>query len=200
MKKWLYCFDLDGTLVSSYMETESRDINEWSLLPGRAEVIAGLLRKGLRIAIVSNQAGVAFNYVTEERVIQKFIDVREALGLDDWYTYMGPARRYVQLGLNERVAYFGRSIATWLSVGEDLDLVTQMTIHVCYAHPKSRDMRYNDPTEVQRRKPSPTMLYEAMRIHEAAPAETVFVGDMNSDRDAAVAAGVAYFDAEEFFK
>jgi phosphoglycolate phosphatase-like HAD superfamily hydrolase len=61
-------------------------------------------------------------------------------------------------------------------------------------------MRYNDPTEVQRRKPSPTMLYEAMRIHEAAPAETVFVGDMNSDRDAAVAAGVAYFDAEEFFK
>lgn len=43
-----------------------------------------------------------------------------------------------------------------------------------------------------RRKPSPAMLLEAMRDLEAAPAETVFIGDATTDREAAQAAGIRF--------
>lgn len=49
------------------------------------------------------------------------------------------------------------------------------------------------------RKPSPLMLYKAMTDARSRPAETLYVGDMDSDREAAQRAGVAFLWAWEFF-
>lgn len=49
------------------------------------------------------------------------------------------------------------------------------------------------------RKPSPYMLLIAMTDTETLPRETLYVGDMESDREAAQRAGVAFAWACEFF-
>ena len=35
----LYAFDLDGTLISSYMDNPGKDYHTWSVLPGRVEML-----------------------------------------------------------------------------------------------------------------------------------------------------------------
>jgi D-glycero-D-manno-heptose 1,7-bisphosphate phosphatase len=176
----LYMFDLDGTLISSYMETESRDINDWHVLPGRREILLHLKQEGHALAIITNQAGVAFGYATEEQVQAKIVQALVALGFDEdeilFYSHAG--------GPDTTESVFHR-----------------ISVHVCYGHPKSRDSRYSG-AEAERRKPSPAMLLEAIGEPPfgTPPSEyAVFVGDMESDREAARAAGVRYLDANEFF-
>lgn len=176
----LYMFDLDGTLISSYMDTESRDINDWHVLPGRREILLSLKREEHRIAVITNQAGVAFGYATEEQVRAKIV---QALGA---------------LGFAEQEILFHSSAA-----GPDSpeSVEHRIHVHVCYGHPKSRDNRYNG-AEADRRKPSPAMLLEAIGeppIGLSVAEYAGFVGDMESDEQAAVAAGVRYLDAATFF-
>jgi D-glycero-D-manno-heptose 1,7-bisphosphate phosphatase len=59
----LYCFDLDGTLISGYMDNPDKDYHKWSVLPGRIETIRSLIDSGNQITIVTNQGGVAFGHV-----------------------------------------------------------------------------------------------------------------------------------------
>lgn len=73
------------------------------------------------------------------------------------------------------------------------------TIHVAFGHPKASVPEYRDLEQVAKRKPSPVMLYDAMAAHRMGKADTVYVGDMDSDRLCAEAAGVRYFEASEFF-
>ena len=49
------------------------------------------------------------------------------------------------------------------------------------------------------RKPQPEMLRRLMRRFGAAPEETLFVGDMDKDEGAALAAGTRFMWAHEFF-
>jgi D-glycero-D-manno-heptose 1,7-bisphosphate phosphatase len=49
------------------------------------------------------------------------------------------------------------------------------------------------------RKPRPGMLLRIMTFYGARPERTVFVGNHESDRRAAAAAGVDYIDAADFF-
>lgn len=49
------------------------------------------------------------------------------------------------------------------------------------------------------RKPEPGMLLRLMRRFRAAPAETLFVGDMDKDEEAARRAGTRFVWAHEFF-
>jgi D-glycero-D-manno-heptose 1,7-bisphosphate phosphatase len=49
------------------------------------------------------------------------------------------------------------------------------------------------------RKPAPGMLRRAMARHGAAPGETLFVGDLDIDREAAARAGVRFTWAWDFF-
>ena len=55
----LVLFDLDGTLISSYMEAPDRRYDAREVLPGRREKLARLLIEGHRVGIATNQAGVA---------------------------------------------------------------------------------------------------------------------------------------------
>lgn len=50
------------------------------------------------------------------------------------------------------------------------------------------------------RKPQPGMLIEIMRSRSVAPAEAMFVGDSEIDREAARRAGVSFICARDFFK
>jgi D-glycero-D-manno-heptose 1,7-bisphosphate phosphatase len=201
----LYMFDLDGTLISSYMDTESRDINDWHVLPGRKEALLDIKRSGARVAIITNQAGVAFGHTAEVEVIEKFSQVLYQLGFSGLYETMDDAGKpmdqslHVLFGHGEdnSVSCFGRTPAEYWYAPHNA-LTTWMTIHVCYYHPRATVRPYDTIAEAQRRKPSPAMLDEAMRIH-GVNEDTVFVGDMESDREAARAAGVRYLDANEFF-
>lgn len=50
-----------------------------------------------------------------------------------------------------------------------------------------------------RKKPNPVMLIELMNQFNAAPHETLFVGDAEADRQAAASASVPFIYAEQFF-
>jgi D-glycero-D-manno-heptose 1,7-bisphosphate phosphatase len=58
------------------------------------------------------------------------------------------------------------------------------------------DAKSNDP----RRKPNPGMIHEAAEKHNIDLAKSLFVGDMESDAEAAKRAGVPFQWAHEFFK
>jgi D-glycero-D-manno-heptose 1,7-bisphosphate phosphatase len=79
----LYLFDLDGTLISSYMDTPDKLYADWDVLPGRIERLCSLLERGNTIGIVTNQAGVAFDHVTEfdawEKLYRAVIDLKLSL-------------------------------------------------------------------------------------------------------------------------
>ena len=72
-----------------------------------------------------------------------------------------------------------------------------LTVHIAFNHPGASLPAYKRDDGM--RKPGPGMLLLAMRCHDMAKPDTVFVGDMDSDREAALAAGVKYADAQEFF-
>ena len=61
----IFLFDLDGTLISSYMDAPGRAYRSWHVLPGRVELLAALRAAGHTVGIVTNQAGVAFGFIRE---------------------------------------------------------------------------------------------------------------------------------------
>ncbi len=77
----LYLFDLDGTLISGYMDNPDKDYNRWEVLPGRREKLGRLLGQGHKVAIVTNQGGVAFGFVDEQTAWKKIYAAALACGL-----------------------------------------------------------------------------------------------------------------------
>ncbi len=74
------------------------------------------------------------------------------------------------------------------------------TVHVAFGHPRATVKQFKElEGEVSRRKPAPTMLLEAMNAHGMEQAETLMVGDLGTDEEAAKAAGVDFVTAEDFF-
>lgn len=153
----LYLFDLDGTLVSSYMENADKDFHTWQPLPKRGKKIADLRAAGHIVGIVSNQGGVAFGKVTERDWQIKIADVCHRLRID------------------------------WEAV------------FVCFSDVRG-NAPYNDPKDAARRKPSGTMIRDAMTCYAYRPHETIFIGDRPEDKAAAKDADVAFQWAEEFFQ
>lgn len=174
----LYLFDLDGTLISSYMDNPDRNFNAWQLLPGRQETIARLLHLGHDVAIVSNQAGVAFGLIVEQDVVRKLGRVAMALGFASIWLFDG--------GQNWRA-------------GWDMPA---LNCFVCYNDTRSKDRQYQDAS---RRKPSGAMIREAMSAAGLSDAdaddrgEVLYVGDRPEDQAAARDAGVRFSWAERFF-
>lgn len=163
----LYAFDVDGTLIRSYMRERpggrrpvATDYDIVTPLPNRINRIAELARSGGRFAIVTNQGGVAMGYNSVPQVQRKM----------------------------------GAVLAAF-----DFFLGQPISVHIACGHPNARVEWARQPEEVRRRKPSPVMLQEAMRAHGMPRTRVAYVGDMDTDRAAAEAAQVAYFDAEEFF-
>lgn len=176
----LYLFDLDGTLISSYMDEPSRDFNKWSILPGRKERIANLVASGHQIGIVSNQAGVAWGFVTSEIVREKLQAVAAQLGY-------GTIAIYSDMGKGDH----------WLTGNESPITRRTLPIFVCY------------DKEGPHRKPNGAMIEQAINdaMIDYYDEETeafqdvpvLFVGDRPEDEQAAAATDVPFQWAQEFF-
>lgn len=67
----LVIFDLDGTLIEAYMDDPEKRFERVVWLPGRLERLRALTDAGGSFGIVTNQAGVAFGYVTDQQVSDK---------------------------------------------------------------------------------------------------------------------------------
>jgi HAD superfamily hydrolase (TIGR01662 family) len=77
----LIIFDLDGTLV----ETKNGAIfrkseDDWKWIPGVLEMVRGLKREGIKIAIASNQGGVAFGFLQWPALKQEILKVASDIG------------------------------------------------------------------------------------------------------------------------
>jgi HAD superfamily hydrolase (TIGR01662 family) len=161
----LYAFDADGTLIESFLETVDgvltpvHPYERVALLPGRRERLAALVEDGHRVAIVTNQGGVAFGQQTDEEVFEKFAMVLHALGLDP----------------------------------ETTDL------RICMHHPRASVEQWRAAGGCERRKPSGLMIQEAMMLAGVEESATVYVGDLDTDRQAADDAGCSFYWAEDFF-
>lgn len=77
----LYLFDLDGTLITSYMDTPHKDYDNWGRLPRRYAILNKLRMQGHSIAIITNQGGAAFGFVTAAQVDAKLQQALRVLGL-----------------------------------------------------------------------------------------------------------------------
>jgi len=77
----LYLFDLDGTLISGYMDNPDKNYDTWEVLPKRKAMLNKLLMRGDTICIVTNQGGVAFGYVTEDQANAKIDQALRKLGI-----------------------------------------------------------------------------------------------------------------------
>ncbi len=76
------------------------------------------------------------------------------------------------------------------------------TLHryICYAYPPNKNEYYTDREFLFFRKPNPGMLLQAMLDAKSCVPETLMVGDLPDDEQAARNAGVAFMWADEFFK
>lgn len=170
----LYLFDLDGTLISSYMDNSDKAYNVWHVLPGRADQLAALHAAGHRIGVVTNQAGVAFGLIQQpdfnrkwEQVCAAFGWNHESHGVAVCFAHPNAKHEYYR-GLRPALNPYG-----W--------------------HPTGY-------REVDRRKPSGMMLRELMAEYpNDAAGGVLFVGDRPEDKAAAADAGVPFQWAEDFF-
>jgi D-glycero-D-manno-heptose 1,7-bisphosphate phosphatase len=85
----LYIFDLDGTLVETKSGALFRKTpDDWQLLPGRREKLIELKARGARLAIATNQGGVAFGYFSQEAILREIQAAARALGISPAGVYI----------------------------------------------------------------------------------------------------------------
>ncbi|SRR5579883_1116258 len=85
----LIIFDVDGTLVRPKSGKKFREnAADWEWLPGRKELIQELRRRGVRVAIASNQGGVAFGYMQEDDIRAELIRMAKEAGIPEGGVYV----------------------------------------------------------------------------------------------------------------
>ena len=140
MQYKLIIFDRDGVInYDSHEYIKSPE--EWHAIPGSLEKIVRLNKAGCKIAVASNQSGIArglYSEATLQKIHQKMQDELTKIG-----------------GHIDAIAY-------------------------CPHHPDEN---------CACRKPKPKMLLDLMRQFNVTPKETLFIGDKETDRKAAKAAG-----------
>lgn len=154
----LFIFDKDGTLCPGVPNGRGgtrppNKLHEQTYYPDVLDKITELKLAGHKVAVASNQGGVAFGIFSETE-----------------------ARALVEAAAR----YIGASC--WLCSPY---------------HPKGKVAPYNRDDRM--RKPGPGMLLEIMHTLDVEAADTVMVGDWDSDREAAAAAGCGFIEAWRFF-
>lgn len=78
MNYTLILFDIDGTLVTTKSGGDFRKgADDWQWLPGRLAKCQELYTGGTKIAVVTNQGGVAFGYMPKEEITHEIVRVVE---------------------------------------------------------------------------------------------------------------------------
>ena len=167
----LIIFDLDGTL---------RHYEDGELLPGVVDFFEQRLGDEQEVAICTNQGGVGLRY---------------------WMELGG-------FGKPEDYPDEQTIIRELAGVVEELPTAHDVSLYCCFAYQSKKSGKWAPipPGEEMRpewnpdnRKPAPGMLLRAMNDHNAAPFETLFVGDSDEDFQAAMQAGVTFEWAKDFF-
>lgn len=77
----LVIFDIDGTLVTTKSgATFRKTADDWQWLPGRLERLKFLQAQGGKIAIATNQGGVAFGYMRRKDIIDELYKMAYEVG------------------------------------------------------------------------------------------------------------------------
>ena len=165
-------FDWDGTLVERWIATP---------LPGVRERLAEL-PEGTRTFIATNQAGPVWRamtgetkYPTCEDVAQRIIAGLAAL---EWK----PDYLFVATHPGQDRQTYAWDVAARDAVTPLYDLLE----HVCWCSVSAL---------IDDRKPRHGMLTSAVLECDCYPDEMLFIGDMETDHQAAIAAGCRYLDA-----
>lgn len=169
----LIIFDLDGTLAKAFSD---------ELLPGVAEWFAYWRKYPTwtpKVAIATNQGGVAYRLHKQE------------MGAQDADKF--PTKAMVDNRVN--------GIADVLGIDRAL-------VYISYAYQFSQGYWVDTPIQYVRdprwapnwRKPNPGMLQQALADTGLLPNKALMVGDQDSDREAAVAAGIPFQTAVQFFR
>jgi histidinol-phosphate phosphatase family protein len=151
----LLLLDRDGTLNRGLGNRPPNQPDEVELLPGVGHRLHQYAALGWRLAIVTNQGGVAFGHQTEAQAHATHQAVLDALP------------------------------------------VTIDASHLCPHHPGGTISRY--AIDCPNRKPAPGAILEALARFGANAQECLFVGDKDTDQQAAEAAGVPFVWAWDFF-
>ncbi len=163
---------LDGFLVERFQTTP---------LPGVLDMLAALQTRSIPVAVATNQAGPVWRavtgqekYPTIEQVADRLREAAEQLGLSQspWY-----------------VSLFDGRVLHVLSTSE-LDAVLRgMPERIREALAGVPAQISTDPTW---RTPAPGMLLAACTDWGCAPREAVYGGNLETDRQAAAAAGMRF--------
>lgn len=164
-------FDWDGTLVENWTATP---------LPGVRERLAAL-PEGTKTFIATNQAGPVWRAMTGETKYPTTDDVAQriiaSLAVLDWEP------DYMLICVSS-----GQTESGWFVA--ETNVGTRL-----YDRLEPRIFPVLIWTEAAYRKPSPKMLHEAMRFFNASRFDMLYIGDMQTDEQAAAAAGCRYLDA-----
>lgn len=98
----LYIFDMNGTLTN----TPFVDKVPLAILPGRAEKLAELAATGAKLAIASNQGGVAFGFTTEQEATAEVAAIAGELNMHGFRVAFGhpsPKRGYEEYAAQEHL-------------------------------------------------------------------------------------------------
>ncbi len=170
----LYIFDLDSTLVKMYTSQP---------LPGTITRLMALAREGHALAVATNQSGVAFRAETQDATYPSASEMGRHLD--------ATAAHYPPL---QSSPWFVAIHSEHLAL--DAEAYAALADELRHAN-RTLDVRVG--TGPDWRKPQPGMLRAACEAHAIAPADAVFVGDMETDQAAAAAAGIRFIYAAEFF-
>lgn len=173
MIKGVIC-DLDGFLVQTW-GTEP--------LPGVLETLAVLRERGILVAVATNQAGPLWRvatgqtkYPTAQEVASRLLVAASRLGLTDavWY-----------------IATHDDRVLTLLSASDVQETVDSLSGSLTSALGTLPNYVSAAPGW---RKPEHDMLLATCAAWGIEPAEAVYGGDMDSDRQAAKAAGMRFVE------
>src|SRR6266702_7340867 len=78
----LIIVDVDGTLVNTKSgATFRKSAQDWQWIPGRLTKLAELKQAGIRMAIATNQGGVAFGYFTQSDILRELMAMARIAGV-----------------------------------------------------------------------------------------------------------------------
>lgn len=198
----LYCLDVDGTLVQSFL----RDGGRCDRCHGR-RVVAMYDGPALGPAMSRSEEAGRGREVPCPDCVASYDRVELLPGRAGvlWRLARQPGARFALVTNQGGVAFgyqtkeqVGRKLAAVASAC-DFFYGKPFTVHVAFGHPNATIDEYRAPELVEKRKPGPRMLYDALRAHDVHAHQAVYVGDMDTDLQCAEAAGVTFAYADDFF-
>jgi beta-phosphoglucomutase-like phosphatase (HAD superfamily) len=173
-------FDMDGTLVESF-KTEP--------LPGVVDVLEKLQARRVPLGVATNQAGPLWRRVTGKGKFPTVVQVVGNIAHIAYNLHLENSLWIISLW-DERIVKLVEDEEQFndimLSLQSDfLDMLVPIIPNIIV----SIDAAY--------RKPQPGMLLKASELWSIKPNELIYVGDMESDREAAKNASSLYFDASQ---